>query len=79
MSLYAEHPSITRYMYFSTAYVAGKREGLLLETELIRPDAFKNHYEETKFEAEQLVEELKADVGSNDYPSGNCTRTFRNR
>ncbi|WP_318615954.1 SDR family oxidoreductase [Sporosarcina sp. YIM B06819] len=56
------HPSITRYMYFSTAYVAGKREGMLLETELLRPTAFKNHYEETKFEAELLVEELKSDV-----------------
>uniref|UniRef100_UPI001CC8F5B3 SDR family oxidoreductase n=1 Tax=Escherichia coli TaxID=562 RepID=UPI001CC8F5B3 len=53
------HPLIDRYMYFSTAYVAGVREGLLLETELIRPVAFKNHYEETKFEAELLVEELK--------------------
>ncbi|KAA0966688.1 SDR family oxidoreductase [Sporosarcina sp. ANT_H38] len=53
------HPSIERFMYFSTAYVAGKREGKLLETELIRPNSFKNHYEETKFEAELLVEELK--------------------
>ncbi|AOV08420.1 SDR family oxidoreductase [Sporosarcina ureilytica] len=56
------HPSIERYMYFSTAYVAGKREGLLLETELIRPTAFKNHYEETKFEAEILVESLKTHI-----------------
>ena len=40
----------------------GKREGKLLETELIRPYSFKNHYEETKFEAELLVEELKKDV-----------------
>lgn len=56
------HPSIERFMYFSTAYVAGKREGRLLETELIRPISFKNHYEETKFEAELLVEELKKDV-----------------
>lgn len=56
------HPSITRYLYFSTAYVAGKREGLLLETELNRPYSFKNHYEETKFEAELLVEEIKAAV-----------------
>jgi len=55
------HPSIERFMYFSTAYVAGKREGKLLETELIRPTSFKNHYEETKFEAEILVEELKKD------------------
>ncbi|MFS0688281.1 SDR family oxidoreductase [Sporosarcina sp. 179-K 8C2 HS] len=54
-----EHPSIDRYMYFSTAYVAGRREGRLLETELVRPTAFKNHYEETKFEAELLVENLK--------------------
>lgn len=53
---------LERYMYFSTAYVAGKREGLLLEDELVRPDAFKNHYEETKFEAELLVEQLKKEV-----------------
>ncbi len=56
------HPTIERFMYFSTAYVAGKREGKLLETELIRPASFKNHYEETKFEAELLVEELKKDA-----------------
>lgn len=53
-------PNLARYMYFSTAYVAGKREGVLLESELIRPkDGFKNYYEETKFEAELLVEDLK--------------------
>src|SRR5690606_22705031 len=49
---------LKRYIYFSTAYVAGRREGKLLETELIRPDSFKNFYEETKFEAEVLVEQL---------------------
>ena len=53
---------IKRYTYFSTAYVAGLREGKLLETELIRPDGFKNHYEETKYEAELLVEKLKETV-----------------
>ena len=53
---------LERYMYFSTAYVAGTREGLLLESELIRPESFKNHYEETKFEAELLVEPLKKEV-----------------
>ncbi|MGE7917651.1 SDR family oxidoreductase [Viridibacillus sp. NPDC093762] len=52
--------NIQRYMYFSTAYVAGTREGILKESELIRPISFKNFYEETKFEAETLVEELKA-------------------
>ncbi|WP_211654573.1 SDR family oxidoreductase [Planococcus alpniumensis] len=53
---------LERYMYFSTAYVAGRREGLLLEDELIRPQTFKNHYEETKFEAELLVQQLKTQV-----------------
>lgn len=57
-----ELPNLKRYMYFSTAYVAGKREGLILETELIRPEAFKNYYEETKFEAELLVDDLKEKV-----------------
>lgn len=55
-------PNVKRYTYFSTAYVAGKREGKLYETELILPKAFKNHYEETKFKAEVLVEELKREV-----------------
>lgn len=55
-------PNLNRYMYFSTAYVAGTREGVLLETELVRPPQFKNYYEETKFEAELLVEDLKGKV-----------------
>jgi nucleoside-diphosphate-sugar epimerase len=53
---------IERYVYFSTAYVVGKREGTLYETELIRPEHFKNHYEETKYEAEVLVEKLKQEI-----------------
>lgn len=56
-------PHIERYTYFSTAYVVGKRDGRLLESELTRPkEGFKNFYEETKFEAEVLVEELKKEV-----------------
>ncbi len=55
-------PNLLRYVYFSTAYVVGSREGTLYETELIRPKRFKNHYEETKFEAEVLVEALKQEV-----------------
>lgn len=57
-----ELPNLKRYMYFSTAYVAGRRTGTLLETELIRPEAFKNYYEETKFEAELRVEDLKKEL-----------------
>lgn len=53
---------LMRYVYFSTAYIVGTREGTLYETELIRPASFKNHYEETKYEAEALVAKLKEDV-----------------
>lgn len=55
----SELPNLERYVYFSTAYVAGNREGIIYETDLKRPKAFKNFYEETKFEAELLVEDLK--------------------
>lgn len=55
-------PHIQRYVYFSTAYIAGLREGVLYENELIRPKQFKNYYEETKYEAEVLVEELKGQI-----------------
>lgn len=53
---------LKRYIYFSTAYVAGNREGDLYESELIRPASFKNHYERTKYDAEVLVQSLKEDI-----------------
>ncbi|KIL50253.1 hypothetical protein KP77_16280 [Jeotgalibacillus alimentarius] len=52
---------LKRYVYFSTAYVAGRRNGLIKEDELIRPEQFRNYYEETKFEAEVLVDKMKED------------------
>lgn len=54
--------NLQRFTYFSTAYIAGQREGILYENELIKPHAFKNFYEETKYEAEVLVDSLKTDV-----------------
>ncbi|PFA66333.1 3-beta hydroxysteroid dehydrogenase [Bacillus sp. AFS015802] len=50
---------LKRYVYFSTAFIAGAREGELMEDELIRPERFHNFYEETKFDAEVLVDDLK--------------------
>lgn len=55
-------PNLKRYTYFSTGFIAGRREGKLYEHEIIRPSRFKNYYEETKFEAEVLVEMLKKDL-----------------
>jgi len=45
------------FFYVSTAYVHGKRTGLLLEDELIRPSSFNNSYEESKFIAENFLRE----------------------
>lgn len=55
-------PHLKRYIYFSTAYVAGKREGRVYETDLIHNAPFKNYYEETKYIAEIGVEALKNKV-----------------
>jgi thioester reductase-like protein len=52
-------PHLQRYNYVSTCYVAGKREGCILETELDHDAGFRNFYEETKYLAEKEVEALK--------------------
>ena len=54
-------PNLRRYNYISTCYVAGRRTGEILETELAHDAGFRNFYEETKYLAEMDVEQLKAD------------------
>lgn len=44
-----------RLNYVSTAYVSGRRDGRLGEEELDQGQAFCNGYEQSKFEAEQLI------------------------
>lgn len=51
-----------RYHYVSTCYVAGKREGIIMETDLRHDAGFRNHYEETKYLAEMEVETLKSEL-----------------
>jgi len=53
---------LKRYHYVSTCYVAGKREGLIKETELAHQAGFRNHYEETKYAAETTVAALKSEL-----------------
>ena len=43
--------------YIGTAYVAGDRKGLALESELDMGQPFRNTYEQTKMEAEKLVQD----------------------
>ena len=53
---------LRRYNYVSTCYVAGKRKGRILETELEHNAGFRNYYEETKYLAEMEVERLKKEL-----------------
>lgn len=54
--------NLRRYNYVSTCYVAGKRKGKILETELRHDEGFRNFYEETKYLAEVEVENLKEEL-----------------
>ena len=51
--------NISHMHYMSTAYVSGCRTGTIMEDELDLGQDFRNVYEESKFEAEQLVRESK--------------------
>ena len=55
-------PNLKRYHYVSTCYVAGRRLGLIREDELRHDAGFRNHYEESKYMAELLVDELKSEL-----------------
>ncbi len=47
--------TLRSFMHIGTAYVAGKRQGVVREDELDVGQRFRNVYEETKCEAEKLV------------------------
>jgi thioester reductase-like protein len=53
---------LRHYHYISTCYVAGKRTGRILETELRHEAGFRNYYEETKYLAELEVDALKSEL-----------------
>lgn len=50
-----EMKRLNRLNHFSTAFVAGDRRGVILERELELEQQFRNAYEQTKYEAEQLM------------------------
>jgi thioester reductase-like protein len=51
------HGGLRRFSYISTAYVAGDHAGRFHEDQLDVGQGFRNAYERSKFEAEQLVRE----------------------
>ena len=55
-------PHLQCYHYISTCYVAGLREGLIMENELRHEAGWRNFYEETKYLAEVEVDNLKGEI-----------------
>src|SRR5689334_16874023 len=54
-----ELPSLRHFHHVSTCYVAGKREGVILETELRHDAGYRNFYEESKYLSELEVDSVK--------------------
>ena len=55
-------PRLRHFHHVSTCYVAGKREGVILETELHHNAGYRNFYEESKYLAEMEVDSLKNEL-----------------
>lgn len=53
---------LRHYHHVSTCYVAGKREGRILESELRHDAGFRNFYEESKYLAEIEIESMKSEL-----------------
>lgn len=53
---------LRHFHHVSTCYVAGKREGVILETELRHEAGYRNFYEESKYLAEMEVDSLKHEL-----------------
>ncbi len=51
----AVHGRLRRHLHVSTAYVAGRFQGLFKETDLDRGQGFRNTYEQSKFDAEKAI------------------------
>jgi thioester reductase-like protein len=55
-------PSLRHFHHVSTCYVAGKREGEIMERELRHDAGYRNFYEESKYLSELEVEAVKGEL-----------------
>jgi thioester reductase-like protein len=66
-------PQLKQFHHVSTCYVAGKREGVILESELRHEAGYRNYYEESKYLSELEVDSAKTDLPVTIYrPSVVC-------
>lgn len=59
--------NLKQFGFLSTAYVSGKRIGKIYEKERVHHDGFVNSYEQSKYEAEGLIETAEPDVPTATY------------
>jgi thioester reductase-like protein len=62
LELAREAPALRRLHHFSSAYVSGNREGVILEDELEAGQRFDDAYTRSKFEAEKLVRRAQQEL-----------------
>src|SRR6185503_1457190 len=62
LELVRSMPHLRHFHHVSTCYVAGKREGVILESELRHDAGYRNFYEESKYLAELEVEAAKNEL-----------------
>lgn len=70
LDLMGQCPHLERFAYVSTAYVSGRRTGIIYETELVHDAGFKNFYEETKYHAEVLVQDRMSEISTTIFRPG---------
>ncbi len=58
----ADLPHLQRLVHYSTAFVSGSRDGVIMEYDLVAPPRFRNAFERTKFEAEELVRQASREL-----------------
>ena len=59
--------NLKQFGFLSTAYVSGKRTGKIYENERVHQDGFVNSYEQSKYEAEGLIEAVKSNLPTSTY------------
>lgn len=62
LSVARKIPALRQFHHVSTCYVAGKREGVILETELEHNAGYRNFYEESKYLAELEVQSARNEL-----------------
>jgi len=57
LEIFKDSKNLNNFYFFSSAFCCGKTKELIKEAWLQKPNSFRNHYEESKWESENLVKD----------------------